>query len=135
MKILLFRIWQIIWGFPQSLLGLIIYLANLRQPHELYRGCIVTHWKQHGSMGLGMFLFLGDNHTPETIIHEYGHSIQSMILGPLFLPVMGLPSFLWCNIPYYRKLRKEKGISYYVFYPEKSADRLGALITKTPIHR
>ena len=135
MKTILFRIWQIIWGLPQTLLGFLIYLVNLRQPHEKYRGCIVTHWKQRGSMGLGMFLFLGENPCPETLVHEYGHSIQSMILGPLFLPVMGLPSFLWCNIPYFRKMRRDKGVSYYVFYPEKSADWLGSLATKTSIHR
>jgi len=135
MKTVLYQICQIIWGFPQTLLGFIVYLMNLRQPHERYRGCIVTHWKQQGSMGLGMFLFLGQDHRHDTVVHEFGHSIQSMILGPLFLPVMGIPSFLWCNIPYFRRMRRSQGVSYYTFYPEKSADYLGTLVTKHPIHR
>jgi hypothetical protein len=53
-----------------------------------------------------------------------------MILGPLFLPVMGLPSLLWCNLPACRRLRKEKGVSYYAFYPEKNANFFGRLVTK-----
>lgn len=132
MKTLLFRLWQWTWGFPQSLLGLIICLINHDKPKERYRGCIVTHWDQSGSMGVGMFLFLGKNHSDHTLIHEFGHSVQSVILGPLFLPVMGIPSIIWCNLPVFRKMRKEKGISYYSFYPEKSANYLGSLVTGQP---
>lgn len=132
MKKLLFRLWQWTWGFPQSLLGLIVYLINHDKPHTDFHGCIVTHWETRGSLGVGMFLFLGKNHHPDTVIHEFGHSVQSLILGPLFLPVMGIPSFVWCNLPVFRKMRKEKGVSYYSFYPEKSANFLGSLVTKEP---
>ncbi len=125
MKTLLFRLWQWTWGFPQSLVGLIVYLLNRDKPHETYRGCIVTHWNNRGSMGMGMFLFLGCD-DPQVRVHEFGHSVQSVILGPLFLPIMGIPSFLWCNLPVCRKLRKEKKISYYRFYPESTANKLGA---------
>lgn len=126
---LLFRIWQWTWGFPQTLLGFIIYLINLDKPHALYHGCVVTHWGISGSLGVGMFLFIGRNKDPQVLVHEFGHSVQSAFLGPLFLPVMGIPSFLWCNLPFCRKLRREKGISYYRFYSESTANRLGALVT------
>ena len=129
MKTLLFRLWQWTWGFPQTLLGFIIYLMTINKPHETYHGCIVTHWNQGGSLGVGMFLFLGKTNDPRVLIHEFGHSVQSMILGPLFLPVMGIPSFLWCNLLPCRKLRKEKGVNYYRFYPESTANRLGSLVT------
>lgn len=125
MKRALFWLWQWTWGFPQSFLGLIIYLLNLDKKHEIYRGCIVTHWDKGGSLGVGMFLFLGSKE-PQVRVHEFGHSVQSLFLGPLFLPVMGIPSFLWCNIPYFRRMRKEKGVSYYRFYPEATANRLGS---------
>ena len=125
MKTFLFRLWQWTWGFPQTLIGAVIYLICRKCPHDRYRGTVVTHWNQKGSLGVGMFLFLG-SHDPEVRVHEYGHAVQSLILGPLFLPVMGIPSFLWCNIPYFRRMRKEKGISYYRFYPESTANRLGA---------
>ena len=81
-------------------------------------------------MSLGMFLFLGNTKDPRVLVHEYGHSIQSMILGPLYLPVIGIPSYVWCNLPHFRKLRREKGVSYYRFYPESNANYLGKLITK-----
>ena len=128
MTTLLFRLWQWTWGFPQSLVGLIIYLLNRDKPHETYRGCIVTHWDNGGSLGVGMFLFLGCD-DPRVRVHEFGHSAQSLILGPLFLPIMGIPSFLWCNLPCCKKLRKEKGVSYYRFYPESTANRLGSWIS------
>ena len=42
---------------------------------------------------------------------------------------MGIPSILWCNLPVCRRLRRGKGISYYSFYPESTANRLGSLAT------
>ena len=124
MKNLLFWIWQWTWGFPQTFIGFIVFLICRKSPHSTYRGCIVTHWGKRDSLGMGMFLFLGCD-DPQVRVHEFGHSVQSLILGPLFLPVMGIPSFLWCNLPPCRRLRKEKGISYYRFYPESTANCLG----------
>ena len=129
MKTVLFRLWQWTWGFPQTLLGLILYMIHKDKPHSAYHGCIVTHWGNGGSLGVGMFLFLGNTTDPRILVHEFGHSVQSAILGPLFLPVMGIPSFLWCNLPPARKLRREKGVSYYRFYPERTANHLGSLVT------
>ena len=130
MTILLFRLWQWFWGLPQNLLGFLLMLYLRKDRRSEYRGCIITHWRNTGSMSLGMFLFLGNDKDPQVLVHEYGHTIQSMILGPLYLPVMGLPSFLWCNLAACRKLRKEKGISYYRFYPESTANFLGRMVTK-----
>lgn len=128
MKTLLFRLWQWTWGFPQTLLGFILYLMNHDKPHRTYHGCIVTRWGNRGSLGVGMFLFLGCDHR-QVLVHEFGHAVQSLILGPLFLPVMGIPSFLWCNLKPCQKLRREKRVSYYRFYPESTANRLGSLVT------
>ena len=128
MKRVLFWIWQWTWGLPQSLLGCIVFLCCKKKKVKTYRGCIVTHWGNRGSLGVGMFLFLGSD-DPQVRVHEFGHSVQSAILGPLFLPIMGIPSFLWCNLPPCRRMRKEKNISYYAFYPESTANRLGAWIS------
>ena len=128
MKKLLFWIIQWTWGFPQTLVGFVTFLVCRKCPRETYRGCVVTRWGLPSSMGMGMFLFLGSL-DPQVRVHEFGHSVQSLILGPLFLPIMGIPSILWCNIPYFRRLRKEKGVSYYCFYPESTANRLGAWAT------
>lgn len=62
---------------------------------------------------------------PELYAHEYGHVKQSRILGPLYLFVIGIPSLLWAC--WYRKHKRG---SYYAFYTEKWADRLGGVIRK-----
>lgn len=133
MKTFLFRLWQWTWGFPQTLLGAVLYLIHRNKPHGLYHGSVVTYWDIPGSLGVGMFLFIGKSTDVSSIlVHEYGHAVQSLILGPLFLPIMGLPSFIWCNVPYFQRLRREKNISYYRFYPESTANFLGKLVTKEP---
>lgn len=136
MKRTLFWLWQWLWGFPQSLLATVIFWINRKQPRSRYRNSTVIHWKQRGSLGLGIFLFLGTAATQEraqpVLAHEYGHALQSMILGPLFLPLIGLPSFLWCNLKCCQRRRKEKGISYYSFYTEKNANFLTQKITGQP---
>ena len=136
MKKILFRLWQWTWGFPQSLVGLIVRLRYRDCPRSQYHGTVVTHWPKGGSMGVGMYLFLGTggdkDHKAQVLVHEFGHSVQSLILGPLFLPIMGFPSFAWAGLPWCRRLRKEKIISYYAFYPERNANLLGRLATKEP---
>jgi hypothetical protein len=130
MNIFLLRLWHWIWGLPQNLLGLILMIYHRNDRRSTYRECVVIHWGGTGSMSLGMFLFLGNKNDPRVIVHEYGHTVQALFLGPLYLLVIGIPSFVWCNLPPFRKLRKEKGVSYYRFYPESIANYLGAKVTK-----
>lgn len=59
------------------------------------------------------------------LVHEYGHTIQSVILGPLYLIVISIPSGLWCNLSQAAEYRRKNKVSYYAFYPEKWADHLG----------
>lgn len=92
----------------------------------------MTHWNRYDSLGMGMYLFLGKHGDRQVLVHEYGHAVQSLILGPLFLPIMGFPSFAWAGLPWCQKLRKQKNISYYTFYPERNANYLGRLATKEP---
>lgn len=136
MKRLLFCLWQWIWGLPQTLIGLAVFLIFRDCSHEWYHGALVTHWEKASSMGVGMFLFIGSapnaEYRQQLLIHEYGHAIQSLLLGPLFLPVMGIPSFLWATLPPCKQLRRNKKISYYVFYTEQTANRLGHLATGCP---
>ena len=77
-------------------------------------------------MGLGMFIFLGepDVNDKAVLAHEYGHTIQSVILGPLFIFVIALPSLFWANSRSLRRMRRSRGLSYYSFYPEKWANRI-----------
>lgn len=113
MKRVAYTILQLTWGLPQTLLGLILYLKNLRRPHEKYHSCIETHWKSKGGISLGLFIFTPETQLPgsgKIRVHEYGHTIQSLLLGPLYLPFIGIISYTWANLPYFKRLRKEKKI-------------------------
>ena len=131
MKRLLYLLCQWTWGLPQNLAGGALYLYyRLRGcPHFRYQGAAGVIWpRRAGSMSLGRFLFLYPGWTPADralLVHEYGHTFQSLLFGPLYLLTVGLPSFLWAGLPFFRKLRREKQISYYAVYPEKQATRLG----------
>lgn len=125
------------WGVFQNLFGVLCFLVNLNQKHTYFNGAIVTTWHCENSLGCGMWIFLSDDNDPsqsashqekqkhDLLVHEYGHTLQSIILGPLFLPVIAIPSLVWASFPFFRKIRKKKKISYYWLYTEKWANVLG----------
>ena len=63
------------------------------------------------------------------LVHEYGHTIQSLLLGPLYLIIIGIPSASWANIPYFRNKRRKDKISYFSFFTEKWANSWGEKVT------
>ena len=87
-------------------------------------GAIVTiSGKRWGGISLGMFIFLDDYYDQDDIKHEYGHTLQSMLLGVFYLPIIGIASLYWnrfCSDTY---LATYNG--YYKFWTERWADRLG----------
>lgn len=103
----------------------------------MYNGAAATVWRsKRGSLGIGMFIFISETERGDnfafTLRHEYGHTLQSVILGPLFLPVIGLPSLLWAGLPVFRRYRERRGVSYYRFYPERWANFLGERAERRP---
>ena len=144
MKIILYCFVQCTWGCIQSLLGLLNFLLHIKDRHYFYHGAVITEWNDKSSVSLGMFVFvtmepyfynkLKKEYTIEELshrllVHEYGHTIQSLILGPLYLIVMGIPSTLWGFLPSLNKKRKKEGISYFSFFTEKWANHLGEKVT------
>lgn len=135
----LYTLLQFTWGICQNIVGLLVWLIlgilNPRRKRAYYHGAILTHWKFPFSMGLGMFIFYGHEGTEEekeVKVHEYGHTIQSIILGPLFLFVIGIPSCVWAFTPVFNRWRKAGRYKYTDFYPEKWANKLGEKILKEP---
>ena len=126
MKRLLFIIWQWTWGFIQTFCGFVLFLINFKCKHYWYHNALVTVWDKNKGVSLGLFIFVWPD-DQSCVVHEYGHSIQSLILGPLYFVVIGIPSAIWCNVlAGYRKRRRK---NYYDFYPEKSANYLGSRAT------
>jgi hypothetical protein len=63
------------------------------------------------------------------MVHEYGHTIQSLIFGPLYLFAVGIPSITWSFLPYFVRKRANEKISYFSAYPERWANKLGESMT------
>ncbi len=126
MKKVLFTLIQLSWGIVQSFIGFFLFLVYIRFPHSLYNGAVVTRWSRGGGVSLGLFVFAekcDKEREKQLISHEYGHCVQSLILGPLYLLVIGLPSVTWATI---FSRRRKKGVqeNYYKFYTEKWAERI-----------
>lgn len=119
--IVLLYIWQIL----QNLIGLFYktFFAeaclHITEDYEIY-----IH-SSRGGVALGRYIFISDNASNTTIRHEIGHVKQSIMLGPLYLFIIGIPSILWAGsrrfIPALRKY------NYYSFYTEKWANKLAGI--------
>lgn len=123
---------QCTWGLPQTLFGLVLFLKYRKAAHCAFRGAVMTAWPRRGGVSLGLFTFIPDvenepcpQKRQELAAHEFGHTLQSLMLGPLYLFIVGAVSFTWANHPYFRQMRREKQIPYSRCYTEKWADRLG----------
>ncbi len=133
------------WGLLQNLLGVFLFLLNCKNNHYWYHGALVTVWKSKSSVSIGMFIFITEEPyfyeklkdtysiselSKRLLVHEYGHTVQSLILGPLYLIIMGIPSTIWGFLPNLNKKRKEQRISYFSFFTEKWANYLGEKVCK-----
>ena len=131
MKKALFIFWQCTWGLLQTLIGLGFFIANRKCKHRMYRGCIDTQWKHHGGLSLGLFIFTPPDDQPNAHlirVHEYGHCIQSLVLGPLMIFV-GIVSVIWGNHPYFDKMRRERNVPYTACFVEAWASSWGERVT------
>ena len=113
-----------LWQLPQNLLGLLIVWVMSPGEEQVFRGCrILRSEKMRGGISLGRYIVISKQFSnPVTDRHEWGHTRQSMLLGPFYLPVIGLPSLLWAAW-----WKPGRTVGYYSFYTEKWADRLAGI--------
>ena len=118
------------WGLPQTLLGAALYVAHRNDEHFDYHGAKATAWNKDAGISLGKYIFVprkaGGSADSFLLEHEYGHTLQSLILGPFYLLAVGAPSILWNRLPYFKSKRKRSGKSYYSAPFEKTANILAA---------
>ena len=125
MKRHLYTALQFTWGLPQTLLGSAVYFTQRKNGHIFFGNAKVTYWNRPEGLSLGRYIFIPKN-GQKLLDHEYGHTIQSLILGPAYLPLIGLPSILWNRLPYFKNKRKITGRDYYSVIFESTASRLGS---------
>lgn len=129
-RYILYIIVQCTWGLMQTLIGFAFFLINIKRPHSFYKGCIETRWKKRRQgMSLGLFIFVGsDPDVDDVRSHEYGHTVQSLALGPFYI-IVCIISVIWANLPYFVNKRLNKNIPYTACFVEKNASRLGEKFT------
>lgn len=126
------------WELPQNVLGALDLAATValgRVRGVAYeRERLFVEVRGSGAVSLGLFVFWSRDDTPYVRItatnreHEYGHSLQSRLLGPLYLPLVGVPSS--ARVAYaiaYRRLTGRRWDGYFRGYPEDWADRLAGV--------
>ena len=116
------RILAYLWQLPQNLLGLALVTTFGYADSIPYKGARIytCDWIGSGGVSLGRYIILGFP-TAVNVCHEYGHSRQSLMLGPAYLPVVGLWSAIRLRLRLYRRGE------YYKGFPESWADRLGGV--------
>ena len=122
---MLYHFLQFSWGIPQNLIGLIMYLCLFNRKSFRYEKAHVRVWNKETSLSMGEFLFVSKKYNRYLLAHEYGHTYQSLYLGPLYLLLVGIPSAVWCFLYGFEGFRKKVKIGYYDMPFEKSANRLG----------
>jgi hypothetical protein len=142
----LIQVILLIWQLPQNILGYIIsrlWVRCLDLQHtqdtagaRIYIVSRASHKKHRmlsllSGFSLGRYICLDDSHSNTTIQHEIGHYRQSQILGPLYLPIVGIASAVFCNLwdRWFHKdwSSKERIDWYYSRFPEQWADKLGGV--------
>lgn len=127
-----------IWELPQNLLGLVVYLVIksrkkiINTEKEAHRLFIETP-NMGVSLGWLVFWTPAGNRFPHLTndcrMHEYGHSLQSAMLGPFYLIVVGIPSILRVMYSKWYFRRNGKGWkNYFSGFPESWADKLGGVL-------
>lgn len=122
----LFYLVQFTWGLSVNLAGLALFLCCLRFPHERFRNAVVTCLPgNRGGLSLGIFLFVsgGGGDAGRLRSHEYGHTVQCLLLGPLYWPVVALPSVVWCHC--FAGYRRRRRVPYDTLYCERWATAWG----------
>lgn len=134
--LILFYGLSLTWGIIWTLVGLFVFAFTflfLRSKVEIgtVAGRIYIKFKEgkFGGASLGVVYLLGKHAGKRTHKHELGHTIQSMYWGPLFIPVIAVPSAIRCGL--WNKIRKyhykKYGVypSYDSIWFEGQATRIG----------
>lgn len=125
MHSILYGILMYVWQLPQNILGLLFRLFVVNGLKADIDGITIIYSAGFkGGISLGNTIILGSQR-PFSAHHEYGHQLQSKLLGPLYLIVIGIPSLTWAFL--HSTFRCFAKMDYYSFFTERWANRLAGL--------
>ena len=115
------------WQLPQMLVALIMipFLGKLELVASRHFNFCFKGEKMKGGISLGPICYVSKSlsHDKESVAHELdGHTMDSKILGPFYLLLIGIPSILWAWL--YDPTKH----CYYDFYTERWANKHAKLI-------
>ena len=122
------EILKFIWQLPQIAVAFTYFIYLYYTENILstctYQGTVVIIRKSgKGSVTLGDHIFLAPRISETLVRHEWGHTRQSLLLGPLYLIIIGVPSILWAATHKYIAPDKK----YAWFFTEAWANRLAGI--------
>lgn len=126
-----------LWQLPQNIIGFILAkTAKYKVPYTyMMKTDFYVYYRSLFNSGvcLGDYIILDNNNADNAndILHEYGHHIQSLRLGWLYLPVIGLPSMLfnlYDRVAHKNWTRLQRRTWYYNLPWEAWADKLGGIV-------
>jgi len=124
----MYKIVRFIWQLPQNILGLLMSIN--KKPKHTFKNTKIFIIKKEDGFSCGDYVFVNPDCVEGNLLrHEYGHVIQSKILGPFYLLLIFIPSFLWCYV-FFDLLGKKTLEEYYCFYTESTANKLVRKIKK-----
>jgi hypothetical protein len=132
---MILKILKYIWLLPQNLLALLLIGILKGEKQDQYKDCdlysVVS--QKFSGISLGKYILLNEYYYLNKVVlitttkHEYGHYIQGLIFGWLYLIVIGIPS-LSRNL--LARVNNKMRVNYYKGYPENWADKLGGVERK-----
>jgi hypothetical protein len=90
-----------VWQLPQNLLGLLVVLVFRSKLSPGLNCSEIRVWEASLSgfgVSLGNYIILSPPWDSSVYQHEIGHCVQSRILGPLYLFLVGIPSGVFNNL-------------------------------------
>jgi hypothetical protein len=122
-----------IWQLPQHLFALLILKLYKKKIYSTYDYKTSKVYVLRGPLfgvSLGKYIIISTKHNEITVKHEYGHSLQSLYFGPLYLLIIGIPSATMNFISSisYMFFNGKFAANYYKRWPESWADKLGEVI-------
>lgn len=131
--IILYWIWSCTWNCFATFLGLFITLYALifrkGRIHQNGYGLLTEFGGNWGGLSMGPFQFSGryngtelQYYFEEVSNHEFGHSLQGLIWGPLYLLVIGIPSA--CRY-FYANIKQKSYDWYHSMWFERQATEWG----------
>lgn len=125
------------WQLPQNVAGIIVQKFYERKADKTDADWL--YFRRHGilylrtnslasgkAVALGEYVVVNWFASHDIVDHEFGHVRQSRMLGPLYLPLVGLQSLCHAAV-HYDLCGKKKYKPYRHFWTEKWADWLGGV--------